>query len=580
MRDPNRRAEERTLSMRTTMAGQTHCPEPVLATCRDVLRRSLVLGALVFGLGGALTACDGGAPTQAPTQETASVVLHRGNSGEPASLDPHRMSGIWEINIGRDLFLGLMTDAADGSPIPGAAESFVVSEDGKTYTFTIREGHTWSDGVPVTAEDFVFAFRRILKPETAAEYASLLYMIKNAAAINAGEAAPESLGARADDPMTLVVELEYPAPFLPQVLTHQAAFPVPRHLIEQYGDDWARAGTMVTNGAYVLAEWRPNDHIRLQKNPAFYDAANVAIDTVYFYPTDDRASAVRRFRAGEIDINNDFPIQQLEFLRKNLKEDVVRIAPYLLSNCIFVNTAVAPFDKVEVRRALSMAIDRDVLARDIMRSGQIPSYAFVPPNIVNYPHTAALSFKELPMDERIAQARALMAEAGFGPDKPLRVTLRHREGQDHRNVAIAIGAMWKQVFVEAELLNTELKTHYADLRTGNYALADGGWVADYNDAKNYLFLLETKTGYLNYTNYSNPAFDALVEQADQTANIAERGRILAEAEQLMLADSPILPTFADTSRNLVGRHVLGFVDNPENKHPTRFLAIDESKRRP
>ncbi|MGF1456798.1 MAG: peptide ABC transporter substrate-binding protein [Alphaproteobacteria bacterium] len=556
------------------------CNQTRTASCdaiAGVLRRSLLWAALAIGLGASVTACDGGAPSKGSAPVREEIVLHRGNSGEPSSLDPHRISGIWESNIGRDLYLGLFTDAADGTPIPGAAESYSVSDDGLTYTFTMRDGHTWSDGVPVTADDFVFAFRRILDPATAAEYASLLYVLKNAAAINAGEAPLESLGARAEDPGTLVLTLDYPAPFLPQLLTHQAAYPVPRHVIEDQGDDWVKAGTMVTNGAYVLGEWLPNDHVRLEKNPRFYDAENVAIDRVFFYPTDDRASAVRRFRAGELDLNNDFPIQQLEFLRRT-RPDAVRLAPFLLSNCIFVNTQVAPFDRVGVRRALSMAIDRDVLARDIMRSGQTPSYAFVPPEIVNYPHTAALSFRDQSMEDRIAKARSLMAEAGYGPDNPLRVTLRHREGQDHRNVAIAIGAMWKQIHVEAELLNTELKTHYADLRTGNFVLADGGWVADFNDAKNYLFLLETKTGYLNYTNYSNPAYDALVEQADGTGDIAERGRLLAEAEQLMLADSPVLPTFVDTSRNLVGEHVLGFVDNPDNKHPSRFLSIDETRR--
>ncbi len=540
-------------------------------------------GAAALLLAGTLSACGDNTDT-GETQQTGAdaapqeVVLHRGNSGEPSSLDPHRIAGTWESSIARDLYLGLMTDAADATPIYGAAESHTVSEDGLTYTFTMRDGHTWSDGTPVTAQDFVYSWRRILNPETAAEYASLMYVLKNGLGINTQGEPLDTLGARAIDDRTLEVTLEYPAPYFLQLLTHQAAYPVPPHVVEAEGDGWITSEAATTNGAYVIDEWRPNDFVRLKKNERFYDAENVAIDTVIFYPTDDRPAAVRRFRAGELDMNDDFPSQNYERLKELLPGEVL-VTEFMLSNCYFINVEQEPFNNPDIRLAMGMAIDRNVLTDDILRTGQTPSYAFVPPSIMNYPHTAQAPFKDQPMEERIAQARAMMEEAGFSEETPLRFTLRYREGVDNRRVAIAIAGMWRQIHINAELLNTEAKTHYNDLRSGNYVVADGGWVADYNDATNYLFLLETDTGFLNYANYSNPDFDRMMKEARNMVDVEARGALLAEAEQLMLNEMPVIPTLIGTRRHLVGAHVKGFVDNPEDKHPTRFLSIDESARR-
>ncbi len=538
-------------------------PRPRAVQCALVVLALLCLGAC--GEPG-----PGGQETSAPLS-----VLHRGNTGEPSSLDPHKIAGVWESHIARDLFVGLLTEAADASPIPGAAQGYSVSPDGLSYRFDLRKGHTWSDGVPVTAGDFVFAFRRVLAPATRAPYASLLYVLKNGRAVHDGTADPSALGARAEGPDVLILDLEKPAPFLPRLLTHQTAYPVPRHVIETAGEGWVRPGVMVSNGPYVLTEWRPGTHVRLDKNKAFDGAAEVVIDRVYYYPTEDRTAALERFKAGALDINDDFPIQQLEILRRTRPDDV-RIAPFLLTHCIYLNTSVAPFDNPDVRRALAMAIDRTILARDIMRSGQNPAFAFVPPDIAGYPGTAALSFRDQTMEERLGEARALMAAAGIGPQTPLRITLRHREGQDHRNVAIALGAMWRRIHVETELVGVSIKAHYAALSKGDFTIADGGWAADYNDAENYLFMFESTSGVLNYSNYNNPDFDARLRAAKSTADAARRGALLVEAEQILLNDMPVIPTFVDTSRNLVAGHVQGWIDNIEDKHPTRYLSLTRS----
>ncbi len=534
--------------------------------------------ALAAAVAACLTACgDGREDGRAGGRgESGPVIYHRGNTAEPASLDPHRMSGLWESHIARDLFVGLMTDAADGSVIYGAAQSHTVSADGKSYMFSLRPDHRWSDGTPVTAEDFVYSFRRMLDPATKAQYAALLYPIAGAQAVHRGVSGPERLGVSAPDPMTVRIDLAYPAPFLLEMLTHQATYPVPRHVIAAHGADWTEPGVMVSNGPYLLKAWRANDALKLAKNPEFYDAQTVQIDTVYYYPTDDIPAALRRFRRGKLDTNNDFPIQRIDWLQKNLPEET-RVHPSILTEYVTFNTRVAPFDNRSVRMALAMTIDRGVIAKEIMRTGNEPAYALVPPGIVNYPHTARFGWADRPYEVRLDEARRIMEAAGYGPDTPLKATYRYRRGVDNRRRAVAMAAMWKDIWVDLQLTDSEVGLHYADLGAGNFQIADAGWVADYNDPKNYLFLLNSSTGQFNYGAYANGVYDALLERADQTADAAERGRILAEAEQIMLDDAPIAPLVFATSRNLVARHVLGFVDNAEDQHPTRFLRIDRSR---
>ncbi|MBI1238766.1 MAG: peptide ABC transporter substrate-binding protein [Alphaproteobacteria bacterium] len=508
----------------------------------------------------------------APPHALAMSELKRGNTSEPDSLDPHKVTGQWENNLIVDLFVGLMTFDAKGEPIPGAAESYTVSDDGLTYTFTIREGHVWSDGVPVTADDFVYALRRINDPKTAAQYASLTFAVKNAEAVNAGEMAPDAVGARAIDPRTLEITLAYPAPYFLQLLTHYTMYPVPKHIVEAEGKDWSGRPGMVSNGPYTLDEWVPNDHIRLVKNPLFYDAANVALDAVSYFPTTDGEAALKQFRASELDLNNDLPISQLEWLRDNLP-DAVRIHPFMLTTYVVFNLRHPPFDDVRVRRALTLAIDRDLLNYAVLKGIQVPAMALVPPGIHAYPGTARIQGAEAEITERRETARALLAEAGFGPDKPLRANILFSNTADNRRIVVALQDMWRKIGVIAEPQGSESRIHYTNLRTGNFDIGWAGWIADYNDARNFLFLAETRSGQMNYAGYSNPAFDALVAEGDRTSDPVARGAILTRAEQMLLDDLPMAPVYFGTSRNLLHMTVRGWVDNVVDIHPTRFLDL-------
>ncbi len=507
----------------------------------------------------------------------APVVLHRGNSAEPSSLDPHRMTGTWESRIVGDMFVGLYTAAADNTAILGAAESHTVSEDGLTHTFTIREGHVWSDGVPVTAYDFEYAFRRMVNPETAAEFASFHYIIENAREINYGEIDDlTQLGVHALDARTLEIRLVRPYPFFPDLLKSYLFFPVPMHMVEEYGDRWARAGTMVTNGPYVLTEWVPNDHVSVVRNPLFYDNDNVQIDEVVYYPTDDSSAALRRFRAGELDLNTEYPEQQSAWLQEHMPAET-HTSPSTCVGYIVMNNETPPFDDVRVRQALSMSINREMLAGLVLGLGETPAYSIVTPHAPGYPAPAP-EWISLSFEDRQARARALLADAGFGPDHPLDFVYRYRESIKNRRAAIAVAGMWSEIGADVDLINTEVAVHYDDLRAGNYEVADAGWCPLLADPAEILLLVHSDFVELNTPNYFNPEFDARYNEGLITVDPTRRNQLMAEAETIMLRDMPLIPTYYYVNKNLVGSHVLGWVDNPSDAHRTRWLSIDESMR--
>ena len=504
----------------------------------------------------------------------AAAELRIGNAGEPDTLDPHHASGVWENRIIADMFLGLTTEDPDGKAVPGAAESWTVSDDGLVYTFTIRD-HTWSDGTSVTAHDFVFGMQRILAPETAAQYASLLYTIKNAKALN--EAAMEGmdqLGVKAIDDKTLEVTLAYPAPYFIEQLTHYTAFPVPRHKIDELGEDWIKPGNLVSNGAYTVTEWVPNTHVRSEKNESFYDADNVAIDSIMYFPAEERNAATKQFRAGEIDIQYDFASEQIDFLRENLPDET-RIHPWLGIYYYSVNTEKPPFDDARIRQALAMTIDRAAITDKVLKTGELPGYSFVPPNAGEYGDPATVDWNDTPYDERVEQAKALLAEAGFGPEKPLEFQLRYNTSENHKKVAIAAAAMWKQIGVQAELFNTEVKVHYNDLQEGNFDVARAGWIADYNDAHNFLYLMQGSTGANNYSGFDNAEYNRLIDEANVETNSVKRNELMKQAEAIAMVEMPNIPIYYYVSKNLVSERVQGYVDNVSDKHRTRYMTLAE-----
>ncbi|WP_253705155.1 peptide ABC transporter substrate-binding protein [Endozoicomonas ascidiicola] len=504
----------------------------------------------------------------------AAGTLRIGNMGEPASLDPHYTSGVWESRIVGNMFLGLTTEAADGSIIPGAAESWSVSDDGLVYTFTLRD-HTWSDGQPVVAEDFKLALQRILRPETAAGYASLLYTIKGAELVNTGKAGPEALGVEVIDDKTLEITLSGPAPYFIAQLAHYTAYPVPAHKIKELGRDWAKDDRMVSNGAFTLSQWTPNSEIRLEKNPNFYDAENVSLDELVFYPQEDRSAVLKRVRAGEIDIQTDFASSDLKWLEANMP-DYVRIAPYLGVYYYPLNLNDEVLKDTRVREALAMTIDRKILTEKVLKTGEVAAYSFVPPGTGDYGQSPEVSWKTMSQKERVAEAKRLMKEAGYDKDNAPTIQLSYNTSENHKKIAIAVAAMWKKALgVKTELFNTEVKVHYDNLKTRTFQAGRAGWIADYNDPQNFLSLMESRNSSQNYSDFNDNQYNELMRAAELESGPVKRNELMRQAEVIALKAMPNIPIYHYVSKNLVNPKVEGWVDNASDIHLARYLSIKE-----
>lgn len=501
----------------------------------------------------------------------AQSVLRRGNRYEPASLDPHLVQTQYESAVVYDLFEGLATRGPDGQPVPAVAESWHVSPDGKRWTFKLRDGLTWSDGAPLTADDVVFTFRRLLDPGTAGQYAQLMYVVTGAEAVNSGQQPIETLGVTAPDPRSVVMDLVNPAPFLVELLANAFASIVPRHAIAAAGDDWAAPGKMVGNGAFTLTEWQPQSQIVIERNPRFHDADGVKLDRVIYAPTADLTSAVSRFRAGELDMQFEFPSAQTEFLRRELPAET-RIGPSLLTYYLAVNGENPKFVDPRVRRALSLAIDRETLVGRVLKSGESAAHSFVAPGTAGYAPPDAPDAK-LSAEARLAEAKRLLSDAGYGPDRPLKVVYSHSANEDIRRTAVAIAAMWKRAGIETELLNREGKVHFAALKSGDFEVGFVGWTADYNDAATFLYVLRSESVNSNYARYRNPAFDRLMAAADREADAVQRIALMREAEAVALTDQAIVPLYHGVTKNLVAARVSGFSPNPVDFYPSRYLSI-------
>ena len=495
-----------------------------------------------------------------------------GNNTEAGSLDPQKATLVDEFAIIADLFTGLFTDSPEATPIPALAQSYSVSPDGLTWTFRLKPS-TWSDGRPVTANDFVFAYRRILEPATASGYAYLLYLIRNGQAVNEAKAAPETLGVRALDDLTLELRLEHPAPYLPALLKHQSFFPVPAHTVKAHGDAWTRPENFVGNGAFRLVDWKLGDHIRVVKNPAFYDPASVCVDQIDYFPTPDSVMAERRVARGELDLNTNFQSSRVQRLRDTLP-GYVRAYPALATSYIALNTEGVPaFRDIRVRRALSMAVDRDFITGKLMRAGQKPAYSFVPPATAGHGQGVRLRWADMPLEKRQAEARRLLAEAGYGPGNPLSIEIKVVNSPDNLLLSQAVAADWTALGLKVSTVQNEGQIAFAAYRQKDFQVGMMSWYADFNDPLTFLGLFRSDTGQQNYSAYANPRYDALLDKADLEPDAQKRGRILAEAEQLLLDEEGILPVFQVVSRALVSPRVTGWTDNVENFHRARWVCV-------
>jgi oligopeptide transport system substrate-binding protein len=519
----------------------------------------------------ALAACQG-APQRAACP-AGEVCLEYGNNSEPQTLDPQKASLVDETAVIDDLMMGLTTEAPDATPVPGAAERWETSADGLTWTFHLREAR-WSDGQPVTADDFVAGLRRTLDPKTASIYAYLLYVIRGGQAVNEGKAPLSALGVEAPDPRTVVIHLAHPAPYLLELAKHQSFFPIPRHVVARYGDGWVKPGRYVSNGPFRLAAWRLGDRITVEKNPWFWDAAHVCLDRVDYYPTADVVSAERRVARGELDLNTRFQSNRYPRLQRTLP-GVARTDVSLATAYLGFNTRdYAAFRDIRVRRALSEAIDREFITGQLMRAGQRPAYAFVPPITAHYVADGPrLAWAAKPFPARQAEARALLAQAGYGPSRPLKLTLLTANTSDTLLLMEAIQADWRAIGVVAKIEQAESGVAFAAYRNRAFQVGSMSWYGDFNDPVTFLGLLKSDTGAQNYGDFKDPAYDALLAQADQEADEGRRAQILAGAEQRMLDEEGIAPLYFIVNRNLVSPRVTGWTGNAPNFHRTRWMCL-------
>jgi oligopeptide transport system substrate-binding protein len=417
----------------------------------------------------------------------------------------------------------------------------------------------------------VFSWQRLVNPETAAEYAYMLAPVVNAEDITAGKKKPEELGIKAVDDHTLEVQLNAPTPYFLEMLTHQATYAISKANVEAKGADFSKPGNLVSNGAYSLAEFVPNDHIKLMKNPNFYEAGSVKIDVINYIPTEDRSTAIKRFEAGELDMNDDMPLEQLNDLRAKFG-DQIKIGPYLGTYYYVFKTTKAPWDNVKLRHAISEAIDRDYLAEKVWQNSMIPAYSFVPPGISGY-ETRTTEYAEKSQLDREDEAKKVLAELGYGPDKPLKMEIHYNTSENHKNTAVAIQEQLKPLGIEVSLLNTDTKTHYGLLEQhGDFDIARAGWIADYKDPENFLALCKTGTGN-NYAEYSNKDYDDLMAKAAAAATPEDRMKSLSDAEGVGVArDLCVVPLLYYSYHNIVSPKIKGWEANVLDVHPTRFMS--------
>jgi oligopeptide transport system substrate-binding protein len=486
-------------------------------------------------------------------------ILLRGNGPDPDSLDPHKARANEAMVVLRDLFEGLTRLDKNAATVPAAAESWTVSDDGRVYHFKLRPNLRWSSGEPLVGEDFAAGLRRLVDPATASQYAQVVDVILNAPDIVAGKKPVATLGVAAPDATTLVITLRSPAPYLPGLMAHPSTAPLHRPSLAKFGERFSRPGDQVSNGAFVLTEWLQGSYIRAARNPHYWNNAANKLDGVKFLQIADENAELRAYRAGELHSTRVVPRGQFDWIQENLSAEL-HIAPQLSTYYYGFNLDRRLFGDPKLRRALSMVIDRERLATSVLRVGELPAYAWVPPGMNNYT-SQSFDYATTPIAERIEIARKLLAEAGYTREKPLRFELQFNAGEVHTKVAVAVSSMWKEALgVEASLAAVEFKSLFDAIDRREIDMYRLSWVGDYNDP--YTFLQYLKGGFgINLPHYASAAYDALLADASRQTDVGKRRALLEEAERLMLADHPLIPLYFYVNKHLVKPELRGWYDN-------------------
>lgn len=503
----------------------------------------------------------------APQSTAQTLTLH--GRDEPETLDPNRYTDIPGHNILMNIFEGLARNNPKTLQAePAAAQAWTISPDGKTYTFKLRPGVVWSDGKPITANDFVYGWLRILNPVTAGKSAWQLYSIKNAESYNTGKITDvNQVGIKALNPQTLQVTLDHPAGYFLQLTSMPVFAPIRKDVVEKFGDTWVRPENIISNGAFNLTTWVEHKEIILTKNQKYWDAKNVKLEQVKFLPVPDYETALKMYESNQIDTVFELPALKIPELQS--RPDMVK-GPYLLSMYYYLNFKTPPLDDARVRKALAYAIDRNTITDKILRKGDIPLGTLTPPGLTGYIPPPGVTYDP-------DKARQLLKEAGYGPGgKPLpTLEILYNTTDEHKMVAQAIQNMWKtNLGIDATLRNEEWKVYIKSEDTGNFQVGRAGWVGDYIDPNTFLELFRSTSG-MNKGKYLNPDYDRLLDIAQAEVNPAKRMTLFQQAEAKLLEDAAVIPLYCWTNNQLVKPYVKGYYSTLLNWHPLYRAYVEK-----
>lgn len=492
------------------------------------------------------------------------------NNTEVTSIDPAKMGAEPAFNIGKDLFDGLVSQDKKGRIIPAIATYWEAEEGNQSYTFHLREDARWSNGDAITAEDFVYSFRRLMTPTTASPYGWFadIARIKNGSDILQGKLPPEQLGVEAIDSYTLKFTLEEPIPFFVKMLSHPVMFPVHKATVEKHGDAWTRPGNIVSNGPFKMDQWAVNEKLVLVKNEHYWNADEVVLQQVTFLPVSDPSVALKRYMAGEIDVLRKLPTAQLKSLRRDHADEIAKIEPSLLSTYYALNTKEGPTSDVRVRKALAYAVNRDVMTRAITGNGEIPMYGLTPPQVDGF-RAAAPDYAGMTQSQREQEAKRLIQDAGYGPGKPLELKMVIPSYKDDQKVALALSNMWKSVLkAKVSVEKLEPKVFYATKK--GYHIYRGGWVADYNEASTFLDIFSSDGN--GPSQYLNSNYDNLLRKAKTGDDSAKRYQ---QAETMLTQDFPLVPLYRPGYQDSLKKPYVGgySFSNPEQNYYRRDVYI-------
>ncbi|MBD2795344.1 oligopeptide ABC transporter substrate-binding protein OppA [Xenorhabdus sp. 18] len=502
------------------------------------------------------------------TQLAEKQEIVRNNGTFPASLDIHKVESNVELNIIHDFFDGLVYTDNKGKIIPRLAERWE-TRDNQTWIFHIRKGAKWSDGTPITAHDVVFSWRRLLDPAIGSPYGSYLGSahVINARDISLGKKKAQELGVKALDDLTLEVKLDKPVAYFLQMVTHPILVPINEKVVQKYGDKWTHPESFVGSGAFKLSEWKVNENVIGVRNPLYWDNENTVINKVTYLSLTSEKSDLNRYLAGEIDITFTIPLDSFASLKKTLS-DQVHVNPMLSTYYYVFNTQKPPFDDVRVRKALSLAIDREVIAEKVLGMGQLPAYDILPPNIGGITLTPP-EYASWTQAQRIEHAKALLHEAGFNEKNPLKFDLLYNTRESHKKIAIAVTSMWKQnLGVQANLQNQEWKVMLDNMHQNKFDVVRYAWTADYNSPMSFLNTFLTGSSH-NIPQYANRDFDQMVIKAGETNETA----YYQEAMTIFNNDMPVMPIYHYVTNRMVKPYVGGFYVSPMDYVSTKDLYI-------